>query len=47
MLVAEKSGFTLTDTNGASDLKDFADRLTKQAMASMEEAPQPAKIGRN
>jgi len=47
MLVAEKSGFTLTDTNGSSDLKDFADRMTKQAMASIEESPTPAKVGRN
>jgi uncharacterized membrane protein YqiK len=47
MLVAEKSGFALTDANGSSDLKDFADRMTKQAMASIEESPQPVKPGRN
>src|SRR5439155_2046039 len=48
LLVAEKSGFATSDNNGAStELKDFADRMTKQAMASIEEAPETRKLARN
>jgi uncharacterized membrane protein YqiK len=43
LLVAEKSGFQLTDTNGASPLKEFADRMTKEAMNSMEQATAPSE----
>ena len=39
LLVAEKSGFALSDTNGnGTELKEFADRMSKEAMASMESA---------
>jgi uncharacterized membrane protein YqiK len=37
LLVAEKSGFQLTgDTSDLSALKDFADRMTREAMTSIE-----------
>lgn len=41
LLVAEKSGFALAESNGngnGSELKEFADRMSKEAMASMESA---------
>jgi uncharacterized membrane protein YqiK len=38
LLVAEKSGFQLTDVNGPSSFKEFADRMTRDAMNSMEQA---------
>jgi uncharacterized membrane protein YqiK len=42
LLVAEKSGFALAESNGngngSSELKEFADRMSKEAMASMENA---------
>ncbi len=44
LLVAEKSGFQLSDTNGLSGLKEFADRMTREAMESMQQvttAPSP------
>jgi uncharacterized membrane protein YqiK len=40
LLVAEKSGFQLTDANGhgLGSLQEFADRMTKEAMESMQQA---------
>src|SRR5439155_1750669 len=40
LLVAEKSGFQLTDANGhgMGSLQDFANTMTKEAMASMQQA---------
>jgi hypothetical protein len=49
LLVAEKSGFQLSDSGGMGALKDFADRMTKEAMESMQQAsvagPAPAASG--
>src|SRR5262249_35968175 len=38
LLVAEKSGFQLTDAPGMASLQEFADRMTKEAMESMQQA---------
>ena len=39
LLVAEKSGFALSDETGSSDaLQEFADRMTREAMESMPKA---------
>jgi uncharacterized membrane protein YqiK len=38
LLVAEKSGFQLSDTAASSALQEFAERMAKQAMESMEQA---------
>ncbi len=38
LLVAEKSGFQLSNGEGVSDLKEFADRMTRDAMASVQQA---------
>ena len=48
LLVAEKSGFQLADAPGMANLQEFADRMTKDAMESMQQAamakvaPEPA-----
>ena len=36
LLVAEKSGFQLSDGEGMASLREFADRMTKETMATME-----------
>jgi uncharacterized membrane protein YqiK len=38
LMVAEKSGFQLSETNGSSTLHEFADRMSRQAMESMQQA---------
>src|SRR5205823_2434434 len=38
LLVAEKSGFQMSEDAGAGGLKEFADRMTRQAMESMQQA---------
>jgi uncharacterized membrane protein YqiK len=38
LLVAEKSGFQPGDTSGMASLQEFADRMTREAMESMQEA---------
>jgi hypothetical protein len=38
LLVAEKSGFQLTDSAGDTSLAEFADRMAKHAMESMQQA---------
>jgi uncharacterized membrane protein YqiK len=38
LLVAEKSGFQLANGEGVSGLQEFAERMSKEAMASMEQA---------
>jgi uncharacterized membrane protein YqiK len=38
LLVAEKSGFQLTDNGSMGSLQEFADRMTREAMQSMEQA---------
>jgi uncharacterized membrane protein YqiK len=42
LLVAEKSGFQIGDTPATSALQEFADRMAKQAMESMEHAVEAA-----
>jgi uncharacterized membrane protein YqiK len=41
LLVAEKSGFEMSDSGSMASLKDFADRMTKEAMDSMQQASTP------
>jgi uncharacterized membrane protein YqiK len=41
LLVAEKSGFQLSDAGGLDSLKEFADRMTREAMQSMQQASVP------
>jgi uncharacterized membrane protein YqiK len=44
LLVAEKSGFQLTgDAGDLSALKDFADRMTREAMSSIEKGEAPTR----
>lgn len=38
LLVAEKSGFQVSDSSSLSSLQEFADRMTKEAMESMQQA---------
>ncbi len=38
LLVAEKSGFQVSDTGATSALQEFADRMARQAMESMQQA---------
>jgi uncharacterized membrane protein YqiK len=38
LLVAEKSGFQLTEDGGMAGLREFADRMTREAMESMQRA---------
>jgi hypothetical protein len=38
LLVAEKSGFQPGDTSGMASLQEFADRMTREAMESMQQA---------
>jgi hypothetical protein len=47
LLVAEKSGFQVSDDPDLSELKDFGNRMSRQAMESMEQTatispPKPA-----
>ena len=37
LLVAEKSGFQLSDAEGMATLRDFADRMTNDTLASMQQ----------
>jgi uncharacterized membrane protein YqiK len=37
LLVAEKSGFQLSDAGGMATLQEFADRMTREAMESMQQ----------
>jgi len=39
LLVAEKSGFRLADGDGPSGLKEFSDRMTKEALDSLANGP--------
>jgi uncharacterized membrane protein YqiK len=41
LLVAEKSGFQMTDNGEVAGLREFADRMARQAMQSMEQTPSP------
>ena len=51
LLVAEKSGFQAHDAEGMATLRDYADRMTKETLASMQQveaevpAAQPALVG--
>jgi uncharacterized membrane protein YqiK len=38
LLVAEKSGFQLSDSAGMAGLQEFADRMTREAMESMQQS---------
>jgi uncharacterized membrane protein YqiK len=38
LLVAEKSGFQLTDQGGLAGLQEFAERMSREAMESMQQA---------
>jgi hypothetical protein len=44
LLVAEKSGFEPTENGGLPSLKEFAERMTREALESMKQASanQPA-----
>jgi uncharacterized membrane protein YqiK len=44
LLVAEKSGFQPAETTGLASLQEFADRMTREAMDSMQQA-MPAPTG--
>jgi uncharacterized membrane protein YqiK len=41
LLVAEKSGFQLSDTSGMASLQEFAERMTREAMDSMQQGALP------
>jgi uncharacterized membrane protein YqiK len=43
LLVAEKSGFQLTEGAGMGSLREFADRMTQEAMQSMQQAAMAGK----
>ena len=38
LLVAEKSGFQLAETSGLSTLQEFTERMSKEAMESLQQA---------
>src|SRR5207245_5636137 len=42
LLVAEKSGFQLSDTSGTASLHEYAERMTREVMQSMEQAAMAA-----
>ena len=44
LLVAEKSGFKPYETTEDGDLKEMVDRMTRQAMASMEAEVPAAQV---
>jgi uncharacterized membrane protein YqiK len=44
LLVAEKSGFSLGDGDGIGALKEFADRMTREALNKMTQAPTPVEV---
>jgi hypothetical protein len=47
LLVAEKSGFKPTDDAEVATLREFADRMTRNAMVSLEtKNGEPAAAGR-
>jgi hypothetical protein len=46
MLVAEKSGFQLVDQPGAADLREFTERVSKQAMEAIQKAVESNGAGR-
>jgi uncharacterized membrane protein YqiK len=43
LLVAEKSGFQLAESAGMGSLREFADRMTQEAMQSMQQAAMSGK----
>ncbi|HLJ93116.1 MAG TPA: SPFH domain-containing protein [Gemmataceae bacterium] len=43
LLVAEKSGFELSDASGTASLHEYAERMTREVMQSMEQAAMEAK----
>lgn len=43
LLVAEKSGFSLSETSDNSALRELADRMAAQALASMEQVAAPVR----
>jgi hypothetical protein len=45
LLVAEKSGFQPADSAGVASLQEFADRMTKEAMESMQQGMPGAPAG--
>jgi hypothetical protein len=47
LLVAEKSGFQATDSAASSPLQEFADRMARQAMDSMQQAVESGPIPAN
>jgi uncharacterized membrane protein YqiK len=44
LMVAEKSGFQLADTTNLGALQEFTDRMTREAMDSMQQASQQASL---
>src|SRR5205823_7776845 len=47
LLVAEKSGFQLTEQPAESELRAFTEKVTRQAMESIQQAMGPVKRPRN
>ena len=45
LMVAEKSGFQLADNDSSSALQEFADRMARQALDSMEQAARASAPG--
>ena len=45
LMVAEKSGFQPADNGSSNGLQEFADRMAKQAMDSMEQAAKVSASG--
>jgi uncharacterized membrane protein YqiK len=42
LMVAEKSGFQPSDTSGMASLQEFAERMTREAMESMQQTAAPS-----
>ena len=47
LLVAEKSGFQVSDTGATSALQEFADRMARQAMEAMQQAVESKPVPSN
>ena len=44
LMVAERSGFDVHESTASSSIKEFTDRMTEQAIASMEKSVGPDAI---
>ena len=45
MLVAEKSGFQLVDQPGGADLREFTEKVAKNAMEAIQKAVETNRTG--